>query len=362
MAEQSFNLVHLPRSQDLSFSVVNLGSQAALLNLELYDDAGSLRQAVTQPVGVGQQYARYLADPALFGSAADDAQRWVRGFVTVPETYGFWLANDGSTLNYLDGLPLGNVRDAQVVLRAGHVAESGRFRASHPAPIPISSRRRSALQLVGGGSVKAAIPFTLAGVGAGGGGRPRQFPAMAADDYLYVQADRPLLGCELYGDGQKLAALSGLAVPSAATTLYCPHVASGNLGVMYETWLTLVNPTEQDIAVVMQLLLGQRVFFGIHHAGDRGAGPELAVPITWRRCLGHLPRSPARWRWRSPGTRGGNGGGGVRGGGGGTVPVEPAAADGGRRRFLVGHIANGTLGFGGLLHGAGGVESRGCRG
>ena len=59
VAEQPFNLVHLPRSQDLSFSVVNLGSQTALLNLELYDDAGSLRQAVT-PAGRGRPAVRAL--------------------------------------------------------------------------------------------------------------------------------------------------------------------------------------------------------------------------------------------------------------------------------------------------------------
>ena len=254
VADQPFNLVHLPRSQDLSFSVVNLGSQTALLNLELYDDAGGFRQAVTQPVGAGQQFARYLSDPGLFGPAADQGQRWVRGFVTVPDTYGFWLANDGSTLNYLDGLPLANVRDAQSSFVLAMAPGTGGF-VQALLINPGQQQAQVNLQLVGGGAVKAAIPFTLAGRARVAVDLAQLFPAMAADDYLYVQADRPILGCEVYGDGQKLAALSGLAVPSEPATLYCPHVASGNLGVNYETYLTLVNPTDQGAAVVCALLV-----------------------------------------------------------------------------------------------------------
>ena len=113
LAEQPFNLVHLPRSQNLSFSVVNLDSGPAMLNLELYGDDGQLRRTLIQTIAPGQQFARYLTDPDLFGGDADNPERWVRAFLTQPHTYGFWLANDGSTLNYLDGLQLPDIRNAQ---------------------------------------------------------------------------------------------------------------------------------------------------------------------------------------------------------------------------------------------------------
>ncbi len=341
VAEQSFNLVHLPRSQDLSFSVVNLGSQTALLNLELYDDTGSLRQAVTQPVGVGQQYARYLSDAALFGSAADNAQRWVRGFVTVPDTYGFWLANDGSTLNYLDGLPLGNVRDAQSSFVLAMAPGPGGF-VQAILTNPYQQQAQVNLQLVGGGSVKAAIPFTLAGRARVVVNPAQVFPAVTADDYLYVQADRPLLGCEVYGDGQKLAALAGQAVPAAAAPLYCPHVASGDLGVNYETRLTLVNPTDQDTAVVMRLYSDGGIL--------ESTTPVIGVPARSKRTDNVAPLFGAFGAFTGSVSVEVLGPGAVTGavtfgeaGAGRFLSSLPLLTQTGTD-YLVGHIANGTLG------------------
>ena len=359
VAQQSFNLVHLPRSEDLSFSVVNLGDQTALLNLELYEDTGTLREAATAPVGPGQQYARYLSDPALFGADADSPTRWTRGFVTAADTYGFWLANDGSTLNYLDGLALANVRDARSeFVLAMAPAAFGPVTAFllnpnlEPAQVTV--------QRMGGGSVLGSVRLVLPGRGRTVIPVGSAFPAMSVNDYLQVQADRPVLGCEVYGDGQKLAALSGQAVPAAAATLYCPHVASGNLGVNYQTWLTLVNPTGQGAVVTLWLYGDDGQLLGsappVTVPGTEQGAPELRDAV--RGGGGHHRVD----RGGGGGGRGGDGSGDVRGGGGGAVPVEPAAADGGGDGLPGGAHRQRDPGDGGVLHRAGGAESRGRRG
>ena len=88
LVQQQFDVVTFPRSRDMSFSVVNLGAADALLNLELYDDAGVLKSSSTQSVAPNTQFPRYFAD--LLGPEATGAQRWVRSFVTNPDTYGLW--------------------------------------------------------------------------------------------------------------------------------------------------------------------------------------------------------------------------------------------------------------------------------
>ena len=252
LADQPFNLVHFPRSQDLSFSVVNLDAQPALLNLELYDDTGAYRKSVTASIAAGTQYARYLADPSVLGSDADNSARWARAFITQADTYGLWLANEGDSMTYLDGLKLPDVRDARTcfVLPAGPPA--GGF-ARVLLVNPSLAQAHITVRWMGGGAEKGTLAVNLAG-------RARRvievgttFPSMGAGDFLFVDSDRPVIGCELFGDAQKLAAVDGLAVPDTPTVLYSPHAAAGNFGVVYESFLTLVNTSTTGYTVALSL-------------------------------------------------------------------------------------------------------------
>ena len=294
---------------------------------------------MTQSVPAGQQFARYLTDPTLFGAAAASATRWVRGFVTQADTYGFWLANDGSTLDYLDGLPLADIRAA----RSRFLLPGGTDALRQVVLLnPAAEQAQVTVQRLGGGSVKQTLAFVLAG-------RARQvldlaaaMPALAAEDYLLVSADRPIVGCQLWGDGQKLAALDGLAVPDAPVPLYCPHVASGDLGVDYQTWLTLVNPSDVSTVVVMRLYNDGGIL--------ESTTPPITLPARSKRMDDVQPLFGATNAFtgyvvvevQGPGVAVGEITIGEAGAGRflSSLPLSAAgAAD-----YIIGHIANGTLG------------------
>ena len=248
LAEQPFNLVHLPRSQNLSFSVVNLDSGSAMLNLELYGDDGQLRRTLIQTIAPGQQFARYLTDPDLFGGDADNPERWVRAFLTQPHTYGFWLANDGSTLNYLDGLQFPDIRNAQ----SSFILPGGEY-SYRQAILLNPGQEQARIQLKhrypgGGPDVQSIL---LPGRGRAVLDLNTLFTGMTGEGYLQVEADRPINACELFGDENRLAALDGLPAATMPVKLYCPHVASGDLGVNYQSDLTLINPSSLDTTVVL---------------------------------------------------------------------------------------------------------------
>ncbi len=339
VAEQPFNLVHLPRSLNLSFSVVNLGTQTALLSLELYNNSGGLVRSVSQSVAPGQQYARYLTDPSLFGSDAANPQRWVRGFVTEADTYGFWLANDGASLDYLDGLPLADIRNA----RSRFLLPAGMDTLRQVLLVnPYQDQAQVTVQRFGGGTLKQTLSFLVAGRGRRLLDLPVDMPALAAEDYLLVSADRPVIGCQLWGDAHRLAALDGLPVPEAPATLYCPHVAAGNLGVQYETFLTLVNPSDQGTVVIMRLYNDAGIL--------ESTTPLITIPARSKRVDDVQPLFGAFNAFTGYVVVEVQGPGVVAGditigeaGAGRFLSSLPLSA-GGAADYLVGHIANGTLG------------------
>ena len=164
--DQGFGVLHFPRSQDLSFSVVNLDAANALLTLELYDDQlGTPLHTATYTVSPGTQFARYLTD--LLGSDAANPQRWARGFATQSETYGLWLVNNGADLTYLDGTRLMDVRDARTrfvfpVLQADAERSTALFLVN-----PNKGQVQAALRLYGadGQPRGSDYPLSLAGRG-----------------------------------------------------------------------------------------------------------------------------------------------------------------------------------------------------
>jgi len=342
IADQPFNLVHFPRSQDLSFSIVNLDEQTALLNLELYDDDGTLQQHVTATVEPDRQFVRYLTDSQLLGAAADHPRRWARAFVTQADTYGFWLANESSTLTYLDGLPLPDIRDAGTVfvLPESPVGMDDQVQVTliNPAQNPAAVR----VMRVGDGQELASWSLTLAG-------RARQvfdvatrFPGIGADEFLLVQSDAPIIADELFGDEERLAALAALPVTDAVSWLSCPHVAVGDLGADYETSLTLVSAMSEAMEVDLYLLddggnvLAQRLDLSLDSWSKLRLDVAELFGLT-QPTTGHLLVLTDK-----PALFGGTVTFGEAGGGRFMSSLPLLQEPGGR--FLIGHIANGAMG------------------
>jgi hypothetical protein len=139
-----------------------------------------------------------------------------------------------------------------------------------------------------------------------------------------------------------LAALDGLTIPAAAGTLVCPHIASGDLGVHYQTWLTLINPT--DLGTQVNLLL----------YGDDGqilgSAPPQTVPAHSKLYQNFVTLFGVSQAITCYMTVEATGPGAVTGavtfgeaGAGRFLSSLPLSAAG-AADFLVGHIANGTLG------------------
>jgi hypothetical protein len=167
-------------------------------------------------------------------------------------------------------------------------------------------------------------------------------PALAAEDYLLVSADRPIVGCQLWGDAQKLAALDGLEVPTTPANLLCPHVASGHLGVYYQTWLTLLNPTAEGTQVNLRLYGDNGQLLGSSSPQTVPARSKLHQNFVTlfgadQPLTGYLVVEPS-----GPGALAGAVTFGEAGAGR-FLSALPLSASG-AADFLVGHIANGTLG------------------
>ena len=242
LGEMPMNLIHFPRSRDLSLSVVNLGDTGRRCLTWSYIEEMALWNTATQSIQPQAQFVRYLSDPSLLGNQADDSGQWVRAFLTQPETYGFWLANESAQLDYLDGLRMPSALDARTEFCLPVILTGGdRFTEA----IVINPHEHSTtirVQLMGAGQVRSVQTLFLAA-------RSRQkietevmFPTAGADDFLVIRASGPVICLEMFGDSSKLATLEGIPLLQDRTDLYGPHVATGDFGVFYELILTMVNP------------------------------------------------------------------------------------------------------------------------
>jgi Leucine-rich repeat (LRR) protein len=339
--DAGYGVLNFPRTQDLSFSVVNLGEHSAILTLELYDQSGTTLDSASYSLAAGTQFARYLTD--LLGSEAGNAQRWVRGFVTEPETYGLWLANNGADLTYLDGTRLLDIRDA-------------RTRLVFPV-LQTSAGRQTALYLVNPNKAQAQVYLrrydsdgqpqgddhhvTLAGRGRTVLDAATVFAGLAETDSIQVTSDRALAGVEMFGDSQSLACLEGMPTGVSQGVLYSPHLAVGDFGVQYESYLSLVNTADTEASLTLTL------------ASDAGATlstASLAVPAHGKQLVNaatlfDLQAATTGYLRIDPGSAAGIVGSVIFGEAGAgrflsSLPLQSA----GHNRFLLGHIANGTIG------------------
>jgi len=356
VGQHGCDAIHFPRSKDLSFSLVNLGESAALVNLELYDTvsktlAGGVTQYDGQPVkskvlsgglAPGRQYARYLTDAEVLGSDAADFDSWVRGFLADTDVYGLWLVNNGTDLTYLDGARLANARDtmSDFILPVTRVGDgestTGYLMNPNQAAANLTLSRidqegvtQESVRLVLGGRGRAALPLGTA------------FPGALAGDFVRIQADQPVLGVELFGDAQTVACLEGMKAGAEGGVMYSPHLAVGDFGVAYGSLLTLVNTGATSASVALTLLddLGQTEHSGavtLPAGGKReldlGAFFGLTTPTS-----GYLKVDPGA----ATGVTGCLTFGETAGGRfSSSLPLQQT----GHNRFLLGHIASGTMG------------------
>ena len=340
IASLGINLIHFPRSRDLSFSVVNLGADDALVNLELYADAGGPPLATaTDSIPAGSQYARYLS--GVLGPAADQPGRWVRAFLTAPDTFGIWLANDPA-LTYLDGTRLPDARAAQSRLFFPVVRTGGGNATVLELVNPLLLPANLTLTVYGpAGAVKSSQAAILGGRGRLELNAAARFPGIADNDSIEVTAERGIVGLELFGDGDTVACLEAMEGDPTGAVLYAPHVATGNFGVTYQSVLTLVNTSETSLNVTLTLYSDSGGFVAIvaRMIPARGKLEEeiagmfgLTEPFT-----GYLAANPQG----APGLAGsltfGEAGAGRFLS---ALPLAPQA----HNRFLLGHIANGRIG------------------
>ncbi|MBN2433518.1 MAG: VCBS repeat-containing protein [Acidobacteria bacterium] len=252
IADYGYNVVHFPRSSEISFSVVNLANEEGLINLELYDNGGRCIQTSSSPVPARTQFVRYFS--SVLGVEADEADRWVRGFTTQAETYGFWLVNNGS-LEYLDGSRIPDVRDASVDFVFPEIAVDGTQATQLVLINPLEEQALAQVRLLAeNGSLKTFRTILLKG-------RSRTvldvatfFPGVSPTDSIRVKSDRGIIGIEIFGTDEAASCLEGLPMPRFGDTLYSPHFAVGALGAEYESVLTLVNGGEVDEEVTVQLI------------------------------------------------------------------------------------------------------------
>ena len=336
----NFNILQFPRSQNLSFAVVNLSADQELLNLELYDNTGVLQGSTTQTVPPRGQFARYFPD--LLGAGAGQPDRWVRGFISQPNSHGIWLANNGADLTYLDGAKIPEIQDAYPELTFPALDLGG----NHFTKLELINPSRDTAQLQLTLYSRQGVVQNLSHLSLGG--RSRQeidvaglFPSAVSTDYIQISADRPVLGVEMYGDPASLACLNALPSGQASALLYSPHVAVGDFGIHWYSRLVVVNTMDTAAGVQVTLYNDN----GVAQAqttlslGSRGkADVSLADLFSLTQpTSGYLVLNP----------QGANGivghitfGDAAAGTFVSSLPLQTTSSN----HYLLGHIANGLLG------------------
>ncbi|HQG92892.1 MAG TPA: VCBS repeat-containing protein, partial [Acidobacteriota bacterium] len=204
IASQGYDVVHFPRSANISFSLVNLGTEPALANFELYDDSGAVKSFTTQSIDPRTQFPRYFGD--LLGPETANTQRWVRTFLTHSDLTGIWLLNNGTNLTYLDGGKIQSITDARsefvlpvVDVTGGHYTQLY-LENPQQGQAHVTVRRHNAAGVQQASHTvllnkRGRAILDLAGV----------FPGIADSDYLTVQSDLAIIGGEIFGDAETVS-------------------------------------------------------------------------------------------------------------------------------------------------------------
>ena len=193
------------------------------------------------------------------------------------------------------------------------------------------------------GTLRGSTTRLLNGRGRAALDAPVVFPGVSEGDYLAVESDRPILGCELFGDGQKFAAMEPMVAGVDQGTLYSPHVAAGDFGgIVYETVLTVINTSDQNATLLLTLYndsggeIGYYPFFSVGAHAKRVAdlGSLMSLPSG---TTGYLKINPqGATGIIGTVTFGESGSGRFES----CLPLQTPA----HNQFILGHLANGTLG------------------
>lgn len=332
---------YYPQSASLSFSIVNLSGFPANLNLELMSDEGRHQSFTSATVADGNQYARFAAD--LLGPGANAPGCWAKMTADQTRAYGLWMINGGSNLAYLDGTRVPAVSDARTdSIFPVFLPGEGKLNQI----VLINPRRDGSRVLLSAwsaaGQLKQAEVFPVPGEGRQVVDLETVFNGLTEGDHLSMSASSPLIGYQLFGDGQTLACLEGLPAGGSRTVLYSPHLAVGNFG-MVEYWsgLDLVNPAGQfaDVAISWLDDTGLRVY----PVQFMSIPPRGKIHLDLATAFDHGGPGSGYLKIDGQGTAGLTGSitiGGLAAGS--FLSCLPLLAES-HQDYLLGHIANGTL-------------------
>ncbi len=246
----------------MSFTLVNEGESAAALTFRGYDTGGNLLAAsglinpvsLPAPLGVNGQYFSML--PQAFGADAPlgIAQGWMDVESSAHDVSGFFILGhlEGGSTVCLDGTDVSHMTTGRLIfpVLSKDAARATKLTVVNPGEI----QAEGTLKVMNAdGTQHASVPVSIA---------PRGFweasygsGALAGDGYFDLAlTGGAVTGLETFGGASSLATLAGSDADRLSNILYCPSIASGNVGgIRWYTDLNLINPGASTASVVLRL-------------------------------------------------------------------------------------------------------------
>ncbi len=336
--------LYFPRSDGVSFALVNLGAEPADAYFQLYADGqAGTRSAGTQALAAGRQLIGFLFWDNILGPEAQQPDHWATTGLNGAGLDGF----------YMQPAPGGSELDG------GRLPASGQELTEMAFPEIRTGTGYTVLTLINPGWEQASASFFLYGGNGSLKGQARRlitpgtrleagvaelFPAAAEGDWILVRSDRGLLGSEAFGTSNANAAvLAALTSGLASRVLYDPHMASGDFGIVYYfSDITLVNTGEG--AALVQVTRRDNDGNVLNTASVNV--PAKGKVRTEVSALFGLTGTVEGWMQADPGSAAGVTGCMTFGEAGTTSRILACLPlqDLGHRRFLLPYIANGTFG------------------
>ncbi len=254
--ENNLDIFFFPRSKDISLSLVNLGADDLLLNLNMFNYRGNIKGTNTVTINHGTQFASYFSE--IFGSSANSTGNWVEGFSTSKNKFGMWLFNTQSQENYtyLDGGPILSASDIKTSAYIPVVYSGDKFTKIYFMN-PFKEENSIHLELYDQfGNLKMSKNFLREGHGEATVNLHNFFNGQAEDgDYVKLSSDRGVIAYESFGKvNETLGVLPGFSTSKKSKTFYIPHVACNQFGgINYYTKIILLNPTDEEMSLKLYL-------------------------------------------------------------------------------------------------------------
>ncbi len=254
LQQRNFNIFFFPRSRNTSFSFVNLRDDDILLNFELFNNIGNIKNTNTLTISPKTQIALFFRD--LLGDVANTQGNWSEAFSTEKKNFGMWLFNEQSNPEYLDGGPILSADDIKTEAYLPAVYSEDRFTKIYLIN-PVKEENNIILQLYDSfGNLKMEKNFIREGHGQAEIDIKNFFNNLAEkDDYIKLYSDKGVIAFESFGkEGKALAVLPEFTTSKSSNVFYVPHVACNQFGpVNYKTEIILLNPTDNEITLSINL-------------------------------------------------------------------------------------------------------------